>query len=61
MIPDLPPPPIPIEVVQYVSDYDLNVMAQEGTQKFAPWWWKEYGCEGTRWFGPPPCRDLTND
>ena len=59
MIPDLPPPPIPIEVVQYVSDYDLNVMAQEGTQKFAPWWWKKYGCEGTRWFGPGPCKDLT--
>ena len=55
------PPPVPIEVVQYVSDYELNVMAQRGTKEFAPWWWKEHGCEGTRWFGPLPCRDLTND
>ena len=55
------PPPVPIEVVRYVSDYELNVMAQRGTQKFAPWWWKEYGCEGTRWVGPLPCRDVTND
>ena len=53
----IPIEPAPIEVVQYVTDYELNVMAQRGTQKFAPWGWKEYGCEGTRWFGPPPCRD----
>ena len=33
------PPPVPIEVVQYVSDYELNVMAQTSTKRDYPWWW----------------------
>ena len=53
------PPPVPIEVIQYVTDYDLNLMAQTSTKRDYPWWWKEHGCEGTRWFGTNPCRDIT--
>ena len=53
------PPPVSIEVIQYVTDYDLNLMAQTSTKRDYPWWWKEYGCEGTRWFGTKPCRDMT--
>ncbi len=53
------PPPVPIEVVRYITDYELNVMAQTSTKKDYPWWWKKYGCSGTQWFGEGPCRDLT--
>ena len=57
------PPPVPIEVIPYreVTNRDLNIMAQQGTKKYAPWWWNKHGCEGTHWYGPKPCRDLTND
>ena len=53
------PAPVPIEVVQYVSDYELNVMAQTSTKRDYPWWWNKYGCSGTQWIGDGPCTDLT--
>ena len=57
MTPDLPPP-IPIEIIAYDMT-DINGMAQVGTKEYAPWWWNKYGCKGTQWYGPEPCRDLT--
>ena len=54
-------PPVEIEVVRYVTDYELNRMAQLSTKIDYPWWWSKHGCNGTRWFGPQPCKDLTND
>ena len=53
-------PPIPIPIVRYVTDYELNRMSQQATKEEYPWWWNKYGCKGTRWFGPKPCEDLTN-
>ena len=51
MIPiDLPPDQI----------IPINRMAQQSTKETYPWWWNKYGCEGTQWYGPGPCRDLTN-
>ena len=51
MIPiDLPPAQI----------IPINRMAQQSTKETYPWWWNKYGCEGTQWYGPGPCRDLTN-
>ena len=50
MIPiDLPP----AEIIP------INRMAQEGTKRDYPWWWKEHGCKGTVWYGNGTCRDLT--
>ena len=53
---------IPIEVEPYhqVEDWtEINRMAQVGTKEYAPWCWNKYGCDGTQWYGPEPCRDLT--
>ena len=40
---------------------EINRAAQISTKETYPWWWNKYGCEGTQWYGPEPCRDLTND
>tara|TARA_Y100001951_G_scaffold60835_1_gene48420 strand:- start:330 stop:515 length:186 start_codon:yes stop_codon:yes gene_type:complete len=52
---------ISIPVVPYqVDDYtEINRVAQISTKETFPWWWNEHGCEGTQWYGPEPCRDLT--
>ena len=52
---------ISISVVPYqVDDYtEINRAAQISTKETFPWWWNEHGCEGTQWYGPEPCRDLT--
>ena len=55
---------IPIEVEPYQEYHpndwtEINRMAQLGTKEYAPWWWNKYGCEGTQWYGPEPCQDLT--
>tara|TARA_Y100001970_G_C14078656_1_gene773441 strand:+ start:662 stop:847 length:186 start_codon:yes stop_codon:yes gene_type:complete len=52
---------ISIPVVPYqVDDYtEINRAAQISTKETFPWWWNEHGCEGTQWYGPEPCRDLT--
>ena len=52
---------ISIPVVPYqVDDYtEINRAAQISTKETFPGWWNEHGCEGTQWYGPEPCRDLT--
>ena len=52
---------IPIEVEPYhQQDWtEINRMAQQGTKEYALWWWNKHGCEGTQWYGPEPCKDLT--
>ena len=57
---------IPIEVEPYqeyrpVEWNDVNRAAQLSTKEHFPWWWNNHGCEGTQWYGPEPCKDLTND
>ena len=54
---------IPIEVAPYpqVDWTDVNKAAQLDTKEKFPWWWNKHGCEGTQWYGPEPCKDLTND
>ena len=54
---------IPIEVEPYpqVDWTDVNKAAQLDTKEKFPWWWNKHGCEGTQWYGPDPCKDLTND
>ena len=54
---------IPIEVEPYpqVDWTDVNKAAQLDTKEKFPWWWNKHGCEGTQWYGPEPCKDLTND
>ncbi len=54
---------IPIEVEPYpqVDWTDVNKAAQLDTKERFPWWWNKHGCEGTQWYGPEPCKDLTND
>ena len=54
---------IPIEVEPYpqVEWTDVNKAAQLDTKEKFPWWWNKHGCEGTQWYGPEPCKDLTND
>ena len=54
---------IPIEVEPYpqVDWTDVNKAAQLDTKEKYPWWWNKHGCEGTQWYGPEPCKDLTND
>ena len=54
----------PIEVESYyqVNDWtEINRASQLATKETYPWWWNEFGCEGTQWYGPEPCTDLTND
>ncbi len=52
--------PIPVEPYHQVQDWtEINRMAQQGTKEYAPWWWDKHGCEGTQWYGPGPCADLT--
>ena len=53
---------IPIEVEPYpqVNDWaDINRAAQLSTKETFPLWWDKHGCEGTQWYGPEPCVDLT--
>ena len=53
---------IPIEVEPYfqVDWTDVNRAAQLDTKERYPWWWREYGCEGTVWLPHgQPCKDLT--
>ena len=52
---------ISIPVVPYQADdyTEINRAAQISTKETYPWWWNEHGCEGTQWYGPEPCRDLT--
>ena len=55
---------IPIEVEPYykVNDWtEINRASQLATKEQFPWWWNNHGCEGTQWYGPEPCKDLTND
>ena len=54
---------IPIEVEPYpqVDWTDVNKAAQLDTKEKFPWWWNKHGCEGTQWYGPEHCKDLTND
>ena len=57
---------IPIEVEPYKEYHpnkwtEINRAAQISTKETYPWWWNEHGCEGTQWYGPVPCTDLTND
>ena len=54
---------ISIPVVPYQPDdyTEINRAAQISTKETFPWWWNEHGCEGTQWYGPEPCKDLTND
>ena len=57
---------IPIEVQPYpyprTEWTDINRAAQISTKESFPWWWNEYGCEGTQWYPhDEPCTDLTND
>ena len=56
--------PIQIEVEPYyqVNEWtEINRAAQISTKETYPWWWNKHGCEGTQWYGPEPCKDLTND
>ena len=52
---------IPIEVEPYpnIDWIDISRAAQISTKETYPWWWNKHGCEGTQWYGPEPCRDLT--
>tara|TARA_B100000029_G_C17156614_1_gene808005 strand:+ start:268 stop:462 length:195 start_codon:yes stop_codon:yes gene_type:complete len=55
---------IPIEVEPYQEYHpnewtEINRAAQISTKESFPWWWNKYGCEGTQWYGPEPCKDLT--
>ena len=53
---------IPIELEPYpqVNDWaDIKRAAQLSTKETYPWWWDKHGCEGTQWYGPEPCVDLT--
>ncbi len=50
---------IPIEVTPFPDPLPINRMAQESTKRDYPWWWDKHGCEGTQWYGPGPCEDLT--
>ena len=54
--------PIEVEPYYQVNDWtEINRAAQIATKEHFPWWWNEHGCEGTQWYGPEPCTDLTND
>ena len=57
---------IPIEVEPYQEYHpnessEINRAAQISTKETYSWWWNKHGCEGTQWYGPEPCTDLTND
>ena len=54
--------PIEVEPYYQVNDWtEINRAAQLATKEQFPWWWNTHGCEGTQWYGPEPCIDLTND
>ena len=48
------------DVPPAIEYYDINLMSQQSTKRDYPWWWYKYGCKGTQWYGPKPCKDLTN-
>ena len=53
------PVEIPVEPYQEIEWTDVNRASQLDTKQRFAWWWNKYGCEGTQWYGPEPCKDLT--